>query len=95
MKNEKTYRELFKVNYKKLVVFLLIAITLLWIDSKYFLIFVGSLIGTQIIIPLILRVDDNLEGTADEKSNINENIARYKAKLRKRKENAKWWQFWI
>jgi hypothetical protein len=31
----------------------------------------------------------------EEELNVNESIARYKAMLKKGKENSKWWQFWI
>lgn len=31
----------------------------------------------------------------EETLNVNDNIAKYKAMLKKRKENSKWWQFWF
>lgn len=83
---------------KVLIVHLFFSATLLWVDLKYLVFYVGVTIGTHFIVPWITEITKHQEAlveSAEIETNVNENIANYRAMLKIRKENAKWWQFWM
>lgn len=98
MIKENKITKLFTAYYKVLIVHLIISATLLWIDSKFFVIYVVVTIGTKFIVPWIdgtTKYREALVESSEKEVNVNENIENYRAMLKTRKEKAKWWQFWI
>ena len=83
----------------QLIVVLLIAIaSLYWIEPLYAYIAITSFLGNKFIVPLLNFPESEIkttESSIEKELNVNENIAKYKAKLKERKEHKKWWQFWL
>jgi len=88
----------FKLIWIELLIVILFAVALSWIDPLYSTICVLSFLGTRYIVPLVTGTenkDEALNELTEQKSNVNENIEKYIAELRQKRKNAAWWQFWL
>ena len=98
MKREKKSESSFRFNATELIVILLIVLALSWIDPLYSYIAIFSFLGNKFIVPFLDFPDGDIKDTdssIEKESNVNDNIAKYKAKLKQRKKHKKWWQFWF